>query len=295
MDNGEKVGSVLVVGAGIAGMQAALDCANSGFKVYLLEQEPAIGGNMARLDKTFPTNDCSMCMLSPKLVETAGHLNIEIISYADLKKVEGEAGLFTVTVNKRSRFVDEEKCTGCGDCWNNCLARHRIEVPERKSVRDELDAEMLTTLDGFVEPDNGHPPALMGILQEIQRTYSYLPEAALRYVSEREGVHLSQIYAVATFYKTFSFEPKGKHIIRVCTGTACHLKGSHEILDALESKLAVSRGGTTRDRIFTLETVNCLGCCALSPVMTIGEKYFGNLDITKLDPIIEGYYEADDG
>ena len=120
MDNGKKVGSVLVVGAGIAGMQAALDCANSGFKVYLLEQDPAIGDNMARLDKTFPTNDCSMCMLSPKLVEVAGHLNIEIIAYADLKKVEGEAGNFTVTVNKRSRFIDEEKCTGCGDCEQVC-------------------------------------------------------------------------------------------------------------------------------------------------------------------------------
>ena len=82
-------------GGGIAGMQASLDCANAGFKVYLLEQDPAIGGNMARLDKTFPTNDCAMCMISPKLVETGRHLNIEIISYADLKKVEGEAGDFT--------------------------------------------------------------------------------------------------------------------------------------------------------------------------------------------------------
>ncbi len=101
-------------------MQAALDCANSGFKGYLLEQEPCIGGNMARLDKTFPTNDCAMCMISPKLVETGRHLNIEIISYADLKKVEGEAGHFTVTVNKRARFVDEELCNGCGDCAEVC-------------------------------------------------------------------------------------------------------------------------------------------------------------------------------
>ncbi len=119
-DNGKRVGSVLVVGAGIAGMQAALDCANSGFKVYLLEQQPAIGGNMARLDKTFPTNDCAMCMISPKLVEVGRHLNIEIISYADLKNMEGEPGNFTITVNKRTRYVDEIKCNGCGECEQVC-------------------------------------------------------------------------------------------------------------------------------------------------------------------------------
>ncbi len=115
-----KVGSVVVVGSGIAGMQAALDCANAGFKVYLVEEQASIGGNMARLDKTFPTNDCAMCMISPKLVEVGRHLNIEIISYADLKKIDGKAGNFTVTVNKRSRFVDEEKCNGCGDCEREC-------------------------------------------------------------------------------------------------------------------------------------------------------------------------------
>ena len=115
-----KVGSVLVVGAGIAGMQAALDCAEAGYKVYLLEEQPAIGGNMARLDKTFPTNDCAMCMISPKLVETGRHLNIEIIAYADLEKVEGAPGDFRVTVRKKPRYVDEEKCNGCGDCEEVC-------------------------------------------------------------------------------------------------------------------------------------------------------------------------------
>ena len=115
-----KVGSVLVVGAGIAGMQAALDCANAGLKVYLLEEQPAIGGNMARLDKTFPTNDCAMCMISPKLVETGRHLNIEVISYADLIGFEGEAGNFSATIKKRARFVDEDICNGCGDCEREC-------------------------------------------------------------------------------------------------------------------------------------------------------------------------------
>jgi heterodisulfide reductase subunit A-like polyferredoxin len=134
----KKIGSVLVVGAGIAGMQAALDCANSGFKVYLLEDKPAIGGNMARLDKTFPTNDCAMCMISPKLVETGRHLNIEIISYADLKKIEGEAGNFTATIRKRARYVDESKCNGCGDCERACPVSIKDsfngELAERKAI-----------------------------------------------------------------------------------------------------------------------------------------------------------------
>lgn len=113
-------GSVLVIGGGIAGMQAALDSAELGLKVYLLEKEPSIGGNMARLDKTFPTNDCAMCMISPKLVETGRHLNIEIISYADLEEMKGEAGNFTAVINKKARYVDEDKCNGCGECELEC-------------------------------------------------------------------------------------------------------------------------------------------------------------------------------
>ncbi|MCP4150973.1 MAG: FAD-dependent oxidoreductase, partial [bacterium] len=133
-----KEGAVLVVGGGIAGMQAALDCAESGFKVYLLERDAAIGGNMAQLDKTFPTNDCAMCMISPKLVETGRHLNIEIISYADLKKVEGEAGNFSITINRRTRFVDEEKCNGCGECEMACPVSvtdtFNGELSQRKAI-----------------------------------------------------------------------------------------------------------------------------------------------------------------
>ena len=114
------VGAVLVVGGGPAGIQAALDLADSGFKVYILEAGLSIGGTMAQLDKTFPTNDCAMCIVSPKLVATGRHENITMLTNAELKKVDGKAGDFKVTLNRRSRYIIEEKCTGCGVCAEHC-------------------------------------------------------------------------------------------------------------------------------------------------------------------------------
>ncbi|MGD0626203.1 MAG: FAD-dependent oxidoreductase, partial [Thermodesulfobacteriota bacterium] len=116
----EKTGAVMVVGGGIGGMQAALDLANSGFKVYLVEETAAIGGRMAQLDKTFPTNDCSMCTISPKLVETGRHLNIQLMMDSEVMKVDGQAGNFTVTVRHKPRYIDISKCTGCSECAQVC-------------------------------------------------------------------------------------------------------------------------------------------------------------------------------
>jgi len=127
----EKVGAVLVVGGGVAGIQASLDLADSGFKVYLLDESTSIGGTMAQLDKTFPTNDCSMCILAPKLVTAGRHPNIQLITYSELEKVDGEAGNFQVTILKHPRSVDIEKCTGCGICAQNCP----IEVPNEFDVK----------------------------------------------------------------------------------------------------------------------------------------------------------------
>ncbi len=116
----DKIGAALVVGGGIAGVQAALDLANAGIKVYLLERSPAIGGKMAQLDKTFPTNDCAMCIVSPKLVEAGRHLNIEIITNGELLSLEGEAGHFRATIRRHPRYVDASKCTSCNDCAEVC-------------------------------------------------------------------------------------------------------------------------------------------------------------------------------
>jgi heterodisulfide reductase subunit A-like polyferredoxin len=119
IENGQ-VGAALVVGGGIGGMQAALDLAAAGIKVYLVENKSAIGGVMAQLDKTFPTNDCAMCTQAPRLVEIGKHKDIDIISLADVESLSGEPGNFTVRVRKRPRFVDEDKCTGCGACFPSC-------------------------------------------------------------------------------------------------------------------------------------------------------------------------------
>jgi heterodisulfide reductase subunit A-like polyferredoxin len=116
----QKIGAALVVGGGIAGVQAALDLANSGIKVYLLERSPAIGGKMAQLDKTFPTNDCAMCIISPKLVEAGRHLNIDIITNSELVSLEGEAGHFKAAIREHPRYIDMQKCTSCNDCTEVC-------------------------------------------------------------------------------------------------------------------------------------------------------------------------------
>jgi heterodisulfide reductase subunit A len=116
----EKIGSVAVMGGGIAGIQASLDLADQGFKVYLLERNPSIGGRMVQLDKTFPTLDCAMCILGPKLVDVQRHPNIELLSYCDPKSFEGSAGNFTLKYLKKARYVEEEKCTGCGVCEEKC-------------------------------------------------------------------------------------------------------------------------------------------------------------------------------
>ncbi len=132
-------GSVLVIGGGIAGIQTSLDLTELGFKVYLVEKTPSIGGRMAQLDKTFPTNDCSLCILAPKMVEVFRNPNIELLTYCEVKKLEGKAGDFKVTILKKPRYIDETKCKGCGDCASKCP---KIEVPnlfdmnlgKRKSV-----------------------------------------------------------------------------------------------------------------------------------------------------------------
>ncbi|MCZ7356414.1 MAG: FAD-dependent oxidoreductase [Candidatus Methanoperedens sp.] len=149
-------GSVAVVGGGIAGIQAALDLADSGFKTYLIESRPSIGGTMAQLDKTFPTNDCAMCILSPKLVETARHPNIELLSYSDVTSITGKAGDFNVKVVKKARYVDETKCTGCGTCTEKCPSKVADEYNAGMSKRKSIYIPFAQAIPRVATIDSAH-------------------------------------------------------------------------------------------------------------------------------------------
>ena len=154
----DKVGSVMVVGAGIGGMTAALDLANAGFHVDLIEETTAIGGRMAQLDKTFPTNDCSMCTISPKLIEVDKHLNIDIITNADVVGCEGEAGNFKVQVHKRPRFVDPDKCNACGDCLQVCPVNVLSEFDEGTMFRKAIYKRYPQAVPGTVAISKANRP-----------------------------------------------------------------------------------------------------------------------------------------
>ncbi|MCH8177501.1 MAG: FAD-dependent oxidoreductase, partial [Proteobacteria bacterium] len=119
-DENNPTGAALVIGGGIAGMQASLDLANTGYKVFMVEKNSAIGGNMSRLDKTFPSNDCAMCTISPRLVDSEQHLDVEVLTNSEVVKVTGEAGNFTATLHTKPRFIDADKCTACGKCAEVC-------------------------------------------------------------------------------------------------------------------------------------------------------------------------------
>jgi NADH-quinone oxidoreductase subunit E len=138
-----------------------------------------------------------------------------------------------------------------------------------------------------VNGGNGADGSLISMLEEIQAQYRYLPRDAMILVSEGLGVPLSQIYSVATFYHSFSLVPRGKHTICVCTGTACHVRGAVQVLERLETRLGIAPGGTTHDREFTLETVNCLGCCALGPVVVVDDEYEGQMTTRKVDKLLQ--------
>ena len=285
-----KIGAVMVLGAGVAGIQASLDLADMGYKVYLVEDKPSIGGAMAQLDKTFPTNDCAMCLLSPKLVDTARYPNIEIITNAELQKVDGQAGNFTVTINKRPRYIDEEKCTGCGTCTNNCPVRniaHFEEVDELESV--QLSTEEDQSLRDILAKHEAERAAVISVLQDINAHYRYLPENVLRHTAHALDIPLSRVYNIATFYNAFSLVPRGKHIIQVCIGTACYVKGGTKIIEAVQRELNIEVDETTEDSKFSLETVSCLGCCGQSPVVRIDEDIYGYVSQRKIPGILANY------
>jgi NADH-quinone oxidoreductase subunit E len=146
-----------------------------------------------------------------------------------------------------------------------------------------------TTVDALIAKYGYDEASVIAILQDIQEGRRYVPPELLRELSARLGVPLARLYGVATFYKAFSLRPKGRHVCSVCTGTACHVKGAPRLIDKLERDLKIAAGDTTRDLRFTLETVNCVGACALAPLVVVDEDHLGKMTAGKLDKALKAY------
>ena len=135
---------------------------------------------------------------------------------------------------------------------------------------------------------------IISIMQDVQGIENYIPEEAIRYISDKMEVNLARIYDIATFYKTFSLEPRGRNVIKVCCGTACHLGGAGQSLDQIKRTLDIEDGETTDDRMFSMETVNCLGACALAPVVVVGEDYYDAVNAGKIEKILSSYHSQEE-
>ena len=150
----------------------------------------------------------------------------------------------------------------------------RILQEKESPNQDSVD---LSLIDPLIKKYKGKKGSLIPILQGAQNIYGYIPAAAFLKISELTGLKLSEMYGVATFYTQFRLNPVGKHIVKVCHGTACHVQNATAISEAVEESLGIKDGETTEDRLFTLESVACLGCCSLAPVMMIGDETYGKL------------------
>jgi len=285
----QKVGAALVVGGGIAGMQASLDLAESGIKVYLVDKNPAIGGAMAQLDKTFPTNDCAMCTLAPRMVDCGRHINVERLTYSQVLGIQGTAGRFHVQVRKKARSVDPDKCTGCEECAQNCLVRYKIYPELEEEAEPELLPEDRSKVEDIISRHRDKVAPLIGVLQDVNEEFNYLPAPILHHVSRELDIPLAHILKVSTFYSLFSLKPRGKHIISVCQGTTCFVRGVDRVMAELEEALGIKPGEVTEDGKFSLETVRCIGCCALAPCIRIDRDVCAKVRPTRAGDLLTMY------
>lgn len=153
----------------------------------------------------------------------------------------------------------------------------------------------LEKVDEIVDSYDVKKESLIQVLQDITSEYNYLPETCLRQVSQRLNVPLSEVFEVTTFYKAFSLEPRGKHLVNVCLGTACYVRGAPQILNQIERTLNIKAGQTSEDLMFTLKTVNCIGACALGPVVVIDGQYHGQMTQTKVEKLLVKYDKSNRG
>ncbi|HPT68619.1 MAG TPA: NAD(P)H-dependent oxidoreductase subunit E [Syntrophomonas sp.] len=158
---------------------------------------------------------------------------------------------------------------------------------------DAKEYENASAYKSLIESYAGKPEYLLAIMQDMQRQYNYLSRLAITMIAAHVGLPVSRVYAMASFYKAFSLTPKGRFVIRVCDGTACHIKNSETLLDQIEKQLQARPGDTTPDGLFSVETVNCLGACALAPVMVINGKVYGKVNRSDVERIIKEYGGAE--
>jgi len=228
-----------------------------------------------------------MCILAPKLVAVSRHPNIELITHAEVEDLKGEAGNFVAAVKKMPRYVDEEKCTGCGLCMENCPVRNVIyEVKEEPVKLKKEDQERIKKI---FEEYGKEKNQLMPILQSVNSEYNYLPQDLLRHISQKLNLPLSVLFNIATFYNAFSLTPRGRHIISICLGTTCYVRGAERIIRKIEEEIEITAGETTEDLKFSLETVRCIGCCSLAPVMRIDDETYGRLRPSEVPKILRNY------
>ena len=147
----------------------------------------------------------------------------------------------------------------------------------------------MQTVDQIIDRHGGEPSALIQVLLEIQEEWHWLPQQAMEHVSHKLDVPLAQVRHIATFYKAFSLVPKGRHEVHVCVGTACHVRGATRVLDTVQDTVGIKPGETDLDMRFSLETVNCLGCCALGPVVEIDKKIHGNVSPAAFADVLKSY------
>ena len=161
--------------------------------------------------------------------------------------------------------------------------------PSRPEKCADVEIDYMA-LDKIIEEDfYNEKENLIMIIQAIQRRYNYLPEPTLKYIAAKMGVPLSRIYGIATFYSTFSLEPRGRNIISICLGTACHVRGGERVRERIEGSLNIKDGETTDEQRFTLETVRCIGCCSLGPVLKINEDVHGHISSDQVEKIMDRY------
>ena len=211
-----------------------------------------------------------------------------------MKEVTGTPGRFRTALETQPRYVDLAKCTGCGACLEACPIRYEVQLREEEQAARTAYAAATeeTAVAEIIARHQDQRGNLLPILLDINRQFNWLPRPALEHVSAELNLPLTQILRVASFYNAFSLKPRGRYLINVCLGTGCFVKGSPRILEELERKLGTTHGQTTDDKLFTLEVVRCIGCCALAPAMRVGEDTFGRLAPGQVGKIIDSYTKS---